>query len=271
MSVLLSPPQPPRLRRWAAACLDLLFPPACANCGRYGYRICPRCAQRVEPVPRTICERCGRVQPQRVACCAACRAAPPTALHQVRAAGLYVDPLRHFIHLLKYEGRPDLAPDLARYLAACFGGDEWRSLAPRIDAISPVPLHSIRRRQRGYDQAALLAQGLSQRTGIPLRLDLVERVHFHRAQVGLNAAERRANVEDAFAARSPCTNLHVLLIDDVYTTGATLAACARTLADNGAALVCGLTLALPAHAEPGHSPDYAPDFSPDLLPDLSQL
>ena len=183
----------------------------------------------------------------------------------MRAAGLYVDPLRHFIHLLKYEGRPDLAPDLARYLAACFDGDEWRALAGRFDAISPVPLHASRRRRRGYDQAALLAPGLSERTGIPLRLDLVERVHFHRAQVGLSAAERRANVQDAFASCSPCTNLHILLIDDVYTTGATLAACAQTLADNGAALVCGLTLALPAHSEGGHSPDYSPDYAPELL------
>jgi ComF family protein len=161
---------------------------------------------------------------------------------------LYVEPLRHFIHLLKYEQRPDLAPDLARYLAACLAGDEWRTLAPRFDAIAPVPLHAERRRQRGYDQAALLAEGLSARTRIPLRLDLVERVHFHRAQVGLNAAERRANVQDAFAASASCANLHVLLIDDVYTTGATLAACAQALRDNGAALVCGLTLALPSHS-----------------------
>ena len=54
MSVLVSPPPPPRLRRWAAACLDLIFPPACAHCGRYGYRICPRCAQLVEPVPQIL-------------------------------------------------------------------------------------------------------------------------------------------------------------------------------------------------------------------------
>jgi ComF family protein len=160
---------------------------------------------------------------------------------------LYVEPLRHFIHLLKYEHRPDLAPDLARYLAACLAGDEWRGLAPQFDAIAPVPLHAARRRQRGYDQAALLAASLSERTGIPLRLDLVERIHFRRPQVGLNAAERRANVQDAFATISPCTNLHVLLIDDVYTTGATLAACAQALRNNGAALVCGLTLALPDH------------------------
>lgn len=249
MSILVSPPSPGHVRRWATACLDLLFPPACAACGRYGHRICPACAQRVEPVPATICERCGRVQPQRVACCAVCAAEPLPALQQVRAAGLYIEPLRHFIHLLKYEGRPDLAPDLARYLAACLAGDEWRALAARFDAIAPVPLHAERRRQRGYDQAALLAAGLSARTRIPLQLGLVERVHFRRAQVGLTAAERRANVQDAFAAQPACRGQNVLLIDDVYTTGATLAACATALRTEGASLVCGLTLALPSHTQ----------------------
>lgn len=250
MSILVSPPAPGRVRRWANTFLDLLFPPACAVCGRWGWRICPSCAQHVEPVPATICERCGRIQPMRIACCPLCAADPLPALGQVRAAGLYLDPLRHLIHLLKYDDRPDLAPDLARYLAACLAGDEWRALVGSFDAIAPVPLHADRRRQRGYDQAALLAQGLSARTTIPLRLDLVERVHFRRAQVGLNAAERRANVQDAFAARTVCAGLHVLLIDDVYTTGATMAACATALRNAGASLVCGLTLALPSHSQP---------------------
>jgi ComF family protein len=237
------------LRRWATTCLDLIFPPACAACGRYGFRICPECAQQVQPVPSTICERCGRVQPARIAKCSSCVAEPQPVLQQVRAAGLHVEPLRRFIHLLKYEHRPDLAPDLARYLAACLAGDEWQALRGRFDAIAPVPLHADRRRQRGYDQAALLAEGLSSRTGIPLRLDLLERVHFTRVQVGLNAAERRANVKDAFAATAPCARLHVLLIDDVYTTGATLAACAQALHAGGAALVCGLTLAMPSRSQ----------------------
>lgn len=250
MPVLVSPTPPSHLQRWAAAGLDLLFPPACAVCGAYGHRICPRCAQRVDPTPHTICERCGRVQPARIERCADCQTRPQPVLQQVRAAALHVEPLRHLIHLFKYEGRPDLAPDLARYLAACFGGAEWEALAPCIEAIVPAPLHAERLRQRGYDQAALLAQGLSTRTRIPIRQDLVARTRFTRAQVGLNAAERQANVQDAFSALSSCAGLHILLIDDVYTTGATLAACAQTLHDNGAALVCALTLALPSHTQP---------------------
>lgn len=245
MSVLVPPPPPSLLRRWFDTCTDLLFPYECAACGRHGHRICPTCAQAVVPVPDAICEHCGRVQPARIALCRFCLADRHSPLLQVRAAGLHVEPLRHLIHLLKYAERPDLAPDLARYLAATLAGPDWRTLWDQIDAISPVPLHAERRRQRGYDQAELLARGLSSRTNIPLRLDLVERTRQTRAQVGLNAAQRQANVHNAFAAGSQCTNLHVLLIDDVCTTGATMAACATAMRAAGAVWVCGLTLALP--------------------------
>ncbi len=260
MSVLVPPPPPPILRRWADSCLDLLFPPACAVCGRYGCRICPACAQAVVPVPDTICERCGRVYAARVARCAACLGAVHAPLLQVRAAGLHQEPLRRLIHLLKYKDRPDLAPDLARYLAATLAGPDWQHLWPQIDAIVPVPLHAARRGQRGYDQAELLARGLSARTRIPLRVDLVARSRQTRAQVGLNAAQRQANVQNAFASQGPCTGLHVLLIDDVYTTGATMAACAAALRDAGAAWVCGLTLALPA-SPADHNSDYNSDHN----------
>jgi ComF family protein len=254
MSVLVPPPSPCLLRRWVDTCLDLLFPHACAACGRYGHRICPTCAQSVVPVPHTICEHCGRVQGARVARCAFCLGEPHSSLLQVRAAGLHLEPLRHFIHLLKYQRRPDLAPELARYLAATLAGPDWQLLWPQIDAIAPVPLHAERRRQRGYDQAELLARGLSTRTNIPLRLDLVERTRQTRAQVGLNAAQRHANVRHAFATTECCTNLHVLLIDDVYTTGATMSACASALRDAGADWVCGLTLALPDSSADHNAP-----------------
>jgi ComF family protein len=254
MSVLVPPPPPSLLRRWFDTSVDLLFPPACAGCGRHGHRICPTCAQAVVPVPATICEQCGRVQSARIARCRFCLADKHSPLLQARAAGLHVEPLRHFIHLLKYEDRPDLAPELARYLAATFAGPDWQALWVQVDAISPVPLHAERRRQRGYDQAELLARSLSSHTSIPLCLDLVKRTRQTRAQVGLNASQRQANVRNAFAAAGSCTNLHVLLVDDVYTTGATMAACATALRAAGAAWVCGLTLAQPNSIADHHSP-----------------
>jgi ComF family protein len=236
-----------RVQTWSSFCVDLIFPPACAGCGRNGYRICPACAQAVEPAPPTICGRCGRVQLKAVACCEQCQLDGTTPLRRVRAAGLHATLLREFIHQLKYEQRPELAAPLARYLVAALARPDWDDLRERFDAVTPVPLHAERRKERGYNQAELLAQGLCRRTGIPFHPELLERRRFTHSQVGLNAVERHANVEDAFAARPACKGRHVLLVDDVYTTGATLRACAQALNDGGAALVCAITLAMPAH------------------------
>jgi ComF family protein len=245
------------LQDWAAAGVDLLFPPRCVTCGRAGRLICARCAQLVTPTPETLCTRCGRVQPARVASCAQCADDPDFPLDHVRAAALHTAPLREWIHLLKYEGRRDLAPALARYLTATLAGDEWAAVRTRIDAVVPTPLHAERLRQRGYNQAELLARGLCQQTGLPLRTDLLRREKSTQSQVGLNAAARKANVEGAFAATPACRGLHLLLIDDVYTTGATLQACARALRAAGATHVAALTLALPNH----HSSSMHHDLS----------
>jgi len=238
-----------RVRTMLAAGVDLLFPPACATCGKGGNRICPSCAQLVTPVPDTICMQCGRVQATRRATCAQCQAAGPSPLHRVRAAALHTTPLREWIHLLKYEDRPDLAPDLARYLAAALALPDWDGVRQSIDAVVPVPLHAQRRRERGYNQSELLAAALCRRSGLALAPDLLERQKETRAQVGLGALERQANVAGAFAARPAAAGRHILLIDDVYTTGATLRACAQALHEAGATQVSALTLALPDHNE----------------------
>ena len=206
-----------RMRTMLAAGVDLLFPPACATCGKGGYRICPSCAQLVTPVPDTICMQCGRVQATRRATCAQCQAAGPSPLQRVRAAALAL-------------------PD-------------WDGVRQSIDAVVPVPLHAQRRRERGYNQSELLAAALCRRSGLALAPDLLERQKETRAQVGLGALERQANVAGAFAARPAAAGRHILLIDDVYTTGATLRACAQALHEAGATQVSALTLALPDHNE----------------------
>ena len=239
-----------RLRDFAASisahALDLLFPPQCAGCGLPGHEFCDRCAQNVEPLPATICPRCGIPQ-KTVHLCSRCRQSSfPIAVS--RAAALHTTPLREAIHALKYDGRPELAQPLSRYLVAVFQQHPWQSLAPRIDAVVPAPLHPDRLRERGYNQSELLAEHFANACHLPLQADWLERIRATRQQVGLNAAERQQNVFGAFRA-SPAVAGHTLLvIDDVFTTGATLSACADAALVAGASEVYALTLAIPNHA-----------------------
>lgn len=237
-----------RWRNWVEAGIDLVFPPRCASCGRAGARICADCAQLVTPAPATVCQRCGRMQAMPSATCAQCADAD-YPLHRVRAAALHLSPLREWIHLLKYEGRRDLGAPLARYLTATLDAPDWAAFCAQLDAVAPVPLHDARRRARGYNQAELLAAGLCRQRRLPLRTDLLRRTKLTDSQVGLNAVERRANVDGAFHAAPACRGLRLLLVDDVYTTGATLRACAHAARAAGAAEVYALALALPNHAE----------------------
>ncbi len=242
----LSPSPISRLHVLGARGLDLLFPPVCAGCGRAGYALCPLCAQEVEPVGEPICAHCGRRQARAVKRCPLCASEDEPPLDLVRAATLHRWPLREAIHALKYEGRTELAQPLARYLLATLAIPPWPAILPRIDAVIPAPLHARRRAERGYNQATLLARPLCRWMGLPLHTDWLQRTQMTRPQVGLNAHERRANVADAFRASPAVCGKTLLLIDDVYTTGATMTACAAAAKAAGARLVYGLALAQPA-------------------------
>ena len=142
------------------------------------------------------------------------------------------------VHALKYGGRPGLADALAGRLARALPG----TLAP--DLVSAVPLHPARRRERGYNQAGLLADALSDVLGAPRLEGVLERVRPTRPQARLAPRARRENVADAFLVRRPrwLEGRHVLIVDDVMTTGATLEACLDAAARAGAA-ACGVVLA----------------------------
>ena len=152
---------------------------------------------------------------------------------------MFEGPLREAIHHLKYSGRTSLAEPLGSYLEA-----SWRSASLPADLIVPVPLHVARQRERGYNQSALLAMPLSRVSKLPVVEPALKRVKATSPQVTLNAAERKANVCEAFEA---CGDLvqgrRVLLVDDVCTTGATLESSSIALRQAGAASVWALTLA----------------------------
>ena len=240
--------QPPGLGQWqrvAAQLHDLIFPPRCVACDRMGSLLCDACAQAVAPARGPLCARCGRLHPEPCATCALCDHADHV-LARVRAAALHTGVMRDAIHHLKYADARGLAVPLARYLTAAWAAPDWDELRHRVDLVAPVPLHPARLQERGYNQSALLAQALCDRAGLTCMPDALARVRATQSQVGLDASARAMNVADAFAARLRLDGATVLLIDDVYTTGATLNACARAALVAGAIQVVALTLALPA-------------------------
>ena len=223
--------------------LDLLFPIHCAGCQKTGHILCPSCISQIPPLPSPFCQRCGApLSPYST--CRSCQY-HPLRLNGLRAVSLYQNPLRLYIHALKYAGNTRLAEPLGHLLAQAY-----ISYSIQADIIIPVPLHKEREQQRGYNHAYLLASVCAAQLDLPLRNDLLIRHRSTRAQVDLKAGERYQNVVGAFTctpafATGALFKRRILLIDDVSTTRATLEACAAPLFSAGASSVWGLVLARP--------------------------
>lgn len=173
--------------------------------------------------------------------CGRCRQSPPD-YDQSLSIGYFEGQLREAIHQFKY--RP--CRSLGRHLSEWMNGN-LRFVAD-IDLVVPVPLHRKRLRQRGFNQALMLAHGVSRARALPLSHDNLVRIRSTRPQVELSAEERVKNVAGAFALKRPqdVMRKRALLIDDVFTTGATMNECAAVLKKAGASGVIALTLARPA-------------------------
>lgn len=240
---------------WVGALADLLFPPFCPVCrARLGAGrrdpLCGPCWQRLERVSPPWCEVCGLAfgrfagappsPPDVGSRCGGCRRRRP-AFTYARSAARYGDVVREALHAFKFRGRRALAAPLGDLLAD-LGGD---SLPVRPDLLVAVPLHPVRERERGFNQSALLADRVARAWRLPARADALARVTFTRPQTDLSAEERRANVRRAFAVRRPAAvaGRHVLLVDDILTTGSTVEACAACLHASGAASVGVLAVA----------------------------
>jgi ComF family protein len=221
--------------------LDAIFPPRCAGCNRLGYHFCPACRRAVRPLPAPLCESCGRPVAAGQVCCPDCRTAR-LPLAGVRSAGTFEGPLRTAIHRLKYRGRRGAARTLGHLLVAPAQSLGLPRAAP-APVVVPVPLHAQRQRERGYNQAALLARPLAERLGLAYEPALLRRVKATPSQVGLDRRRRRENVRGAFVATGSLAGRHVLLVDDLATTGSTLASAAQACLDAGAAAVYAVTLA----------------------------
>ncbi len=246
-TVLLAPAAEPRpgIR---AALMDFLFPRSCAGCGGRvaaptGH-LCWDCLATLPLIQLPYCAVCGdpvagRVDEQFV--CYTCAGTPP-GFDAARSAARYRGPLRRMLQEFKYHGALWLAPDLIRLLAAC--ATTFPDMAD-ADAVTYVPLFRTRQRERGYNQAALLAGGLARVLGKPLLRNAIRRLRNTGTQTHLTASARATNVRLAFGVRRPDAVRHrrLLLVDDVMTTGATVSECARALKTAGATQVLGLTVA----------------------------
>jgi ComF family protein len=225
--------------------LDLLFPPQCAACRHSGTVLCPTCMAAIRPLLPPYCGHCNTPL-DASGICKNCRYAP-LRLSGLRVVSKYEGTLRACIHALKYAGNKRMAEPLGWLLAQAY-----RIHGLRADIIIPVPLHGERIRQRGYNQAHLLAHVCSRHTNVPLNSSLLIRMRSTASQVHLNIRERHSNVAGAFncaptITRGDLRGCSILLIDDVCTTGATLEECAAPLFAAGAQAVWGLVLARPLH------------------------
>lgn len=226
-----------RARGLADSLLNFVFPPVCGACKKAGSLLCEACFAQLQWVQKPLCDRCGRPVTSPTACCSVCQERP-LPLKQIRAAVLFAHPVSKLIHNLKYNGAFALANPLASLMAEAWGA--WHM---PIDVVLPIPLHAERERKRGYNQSTLLARAFCQRVGVPFAEDVLQRTRFTTPQVGLSAVDRLKNVQNAFQADRSVLGKRVLLIDDVCTTGATMAAAANALYAAGAQTVSGYCVA----------------------------
>lgn len=233
--------------RGAARAGDAVYPPACLGCGvpcqTHG-ALCGACWRTLQPIDKPCCDVLGTPFPydagEAIVSPEAIADPPPFA--KARAAVIYDDVARRLVHGLKYKDRLDLAETMARWMARA--GED---VVDGIDMVVPVPLHRRRLLVRQSNQSAELARALARHRQLPYLPSVLSRRRATRQQVGLGARARADNVRGAFQVPSGqqklIRNRSILLVDDVYTTGATVKSATRTLLRAGAARVCVLTFA----------------------------
>jgi len=242
-----------RVREFAGALASVLFPAPCRICGKLlenAGRIpfCADCLGALSPIAGPICERCGRPFVSPVV---SEGAAPPLCgvcrknlydFDLARSYALYTPKVAGAVLLLKYEEMAPLGRLFARRLLGLVQSNEEQFA---VDLVVPVPLHPARLRERGHNQAELIARPLARQLGLPCRSYLLVRIRPRPDKLRLTLRERWRSVRGAYAICEGrrVDNLRVLLVDDVMTTGATLDACSRALRRAGASSVAAVTVA----------------------------
>lgn len=247
MLALNSALSPNGFARVARAALDLVLPATCSGCGAAvadADALCSRCWASISFIEPPLCPVYGTPFSHDLGAgiVSAEAMADPPPFRRGRSAALYGEVARRLVHQLKYSDRPHVAAVMA---AAMLRAGE--PLLADAAVIVPVPLYRWRLWRRQFNQSALLAAAISRRSGVPFAPLVLQRVRPTRSQVGLSASQRQDNVRGAFqvpeAMRADIAGKSVLLVDDVYTSGATVKAATRALVRAGAAAVDVLTFA----------------------------
>ena len=217
--------------------LDQVFPKKCIVCERRGTALCLICKPRLPYLPVGLCTRCASQRGAR-GVCQGCRRLSP-AISRIIAGFSYSGAARQAVLLLKFRSGRYLTPMMGELLV-----ERLRTQPVKADLVVPVPLSRVRQRARGYNQAHLLAEWITASVGGALTPHVLSRSD-RPPQQTLSAAERMTNLAGVFTCRDPgeVGGKHILLIDDVITTGATVSACADTLAEAGAVRVSALAFA----------------------------
>lgn len=229
------------LRRLKEVALDLFLPQTCPACRRdidAKEALCRNCLALLRPAEPPWCLRCAEPLRNSRSHCPNC-SGRLFACELIRAAFLYRGPAPPLVHAFKYKGRVSAARAAGRWMA-----DAWPRF-PELkgfDALMPVPLHPRRRRERGYNQAELMAREFSTATGLPFS-GLISRVKSTKPQWTLGRQKRFSNMKDAFRAEKEVAGGTFLIVDDVCTSGASLEGCAEALLEAGAAKVCAYVFA----------------------------
>lgn len=233
------------MRRAFVALADFLLPISCASCGRVldadepGI-VCGRCWSRLRLLPAPRCTRCGHPSDEHL--CRWCTNLPPYVRAVRSVCWATVDTGQRIVHALKYEGWWRVAEGAALRMARL----DWPAdVIEEQAALVPVPLAASRLRQRGYNQSECLARALGALWQVPVRTDVLIRSRATQTQTRLTPEERVRNVHGAFvataAARAELRGAHIVLVDDVVTTAATLNACASALHDAQVRIVSYVT------------------------------
>ena len=224
----------------------IIFPDKCPVCGRIkpqwftgdesadgGKRVCADCKPLIKYVTEPLCKKCGRkLSDETLEYCADCRDYEHY-FTEGRVIFEYDGEMKRIVYRFKYSNRRDLADYFAGSLSA--GCERWLS-DKKIDVVIPIPLHPDKEKKRGYNQAKVFAEALSKRYGLKMYGDLLLRGRHTSPQKGLSRAERINNLKNAFILGQSgvkLNGLNLLLVDDIYTTGATMDAAASVLKDEG--------------------------------------